>query len=323
LGLLRNNRFAPIGSPSSALNRPPVLRNGDPVAVVAPASPPRTPTRYREGLSRLREHYDVRWAWAPGPERGYLAAPDADRLAALHAAIRVPDIRAAFCVRGGYGSLRLLDRIDWSLARRQPTLLVGYSDVTALHLAFYARAGWTGLSGPVVTEWAQADASTLSSFQDLARGGTPQLATGLSTLRSGTATGPLLGGTLSVLTRLVGTPYAPSFEGTILCLEDVEEAPYRVDRMLAHLRHAGVLRRVAGVVLGRFTTGSNQMDPSLSLDDVFADYFSARPYPVAAGLRYGHCLPRATLPIGATVHLRAGAAGAELAVLSSAARPAQ
>jgi len=299
--------------------RPRPLRPGAPVAVVAPASAPRDLDRYRTGLSRLRAQYDVRTAWAPGQERGYLAAPDAVRAAALHEAIRNPAITAILCVRGGYGCLRLLDRLDWALARAHPTLLVGYSDVTALHLALYARAGWTGLSGPVVTEWAVADDETLGPFRSLAAGGTLSIGSSqLHGLQPGTATGPLLGGNLSVLTRLVGTPYAPDWSGAVLAIEDVAEAPYRVDRMLAHLQHAGVLDAVEGVVLGAFSTGEDDHEPTLSLDTVFDDYFADRPYPVAAGLPYGHLLPRYTLPLGVPVHLSASPSEARLEALAPA-----
>jgi muramoyltetrapeptide carboxypeptidase len=242
------------------------------------------------------------------------------RAAALHDAIRDPAIDAIVCVRGGYGCLRLLDRLDWALARRHPTLVVGYSDVTALHLAFYARVGWTGLSGPVVTEWADADEQTLAPFRTLAEGGLFSIdADRLTPVRPGTATGPLLGGNLSVLTRLLGTPFVPDWSGAILVVEDVAEAPYRVDRMLSHLQHAGVLDAVGGVVLGRFTTGDLDPDrPTLSLDTVFADYFGDRPYPVATNLPYGHVLPRRTLPLGVPARLSVTSTGAQLEALAPA-----
>ena len=302
--------------------RPPPLRPGSPIAVVAPASAPRDLDRYRRGLARLRAVYDVRTAWAPGRQEGYLAAPDAVRADALQGAIRDPDIDGIVCVRGGYGCLRLLDRLDWAVARDNPTLLVGYSDVTALHLAFYARVGWTGLSGPVVTEWAVADEETLAPFRALAAGGLfSGKADALTTLRPGTATGPLLGGNLSVLTRLVGTPYAPDWSGAILMLEDVAEAPYRIDRMLSHLKHAGVLATVGGVVLGDFSTGDDDHSPTLSLDTVFADYFGDRPYPVVKGLPYGHRLPRCTLPIGVPARLTARRNTARLDALAPVVQP--
>lgn len=294
--------------------RPPPLHPGTPVAVVAPASAPRDLDRYREGLSRLRSVYDVRRAWAPGRQQGYLAAPDAVRASSLHDAIRDPSIQAMVCVRGGYGCLRLLNRLDWALARERPTLLVGYSDVTALHMAFYARAGWTGLSGPVVTEWATADDQTLDSFRTLAEGGLLTIeGEHLSPLRPGVATGPLLGGNLSVLSRLLGTPYAPDWSGAILVLEDVAEAPYRIDRMLAHLQHNGVLDAIDGLILGNFTTGDLEPHrPTLSLETVFDDYFADRSYPVATNLSYGHLLPRHTIPIGVPARLTVTPADAHL-----------
>ncbi|PQJ33972.1 LD-carboxypeptidase [Salinibacter sp. 10B] len=299
--------------------RPLPLRPGSPIAVVAPASAPRDLDRYQAGLAQLRSHYEVRTAWTSGQERGYLAAPDSARTAALHEAIRDADIRAIICVRGGYGCLRLLPHLDWTLARTHPTLLVGYSDVTALHLAFYARAEWTGLSGPVVTEWGDIDAETTEPFRALAEGETPTLGSNaLSPLCSGTATGPLLGGNLSVLTRLVGTPYAPDWEGALLVLEDVAEAPYRIDRMFAHLQHAGVLDAVSGVILGTFRPGEPPTDrPTLSLDTVISDYFEDRPYPVATGLPYGHLLPRCSLPIGVPAALNVEEDTSHLQVLQS------
>lgn len=304
------------------LQRPRPLPPGSPIAVVAPASAPRARARYKKGLTHLQDTYDVRQAWTSGTERGYLAAPDAARVDALHRAIKTPEIRAIVCVRGGYGCLRLLPRLDWPLARKHPTLLVGYSDVTALHLALYTKAGWAGLSGPVVTEWAQADEATLRSFRGWTTGKTPNFVadfdTSLRSLTSGTATGPLLGGNLSVLSRLLGTPYAPDFTNAILVLEEVAEPPYRVDRMFAHLQHAGVLDAVSGVVLGAFSTGELDPDrPTLSLDEVFEDYLSNRSYPVLQGLPYGHLLPRCSVPLGIQVRIRASPEEAALVPLSS------
>lgn len=297
------------------MNRPPPLRPGDAIAVVAPASAPRDLDRYRAGLDRLGTLYDVRTHWAPGEEDGYLAAPDTARVEALETAIADDTIGAIICVRGGYGCLRLLDRLDWDLARRHPTLLIGYSDITALHLAFYAHAAWTGLSGPVATEWAVLDDETIGPFQTLAKGGTPTLGDeSLAPIRAGTASGPLLGGNLSVLTRLIGTRFAPEWDGALLVLEDVAEAPYRVDRMLGHLQHAGVLAAVNGVVLGSFRTDQTDHSPTLSLDRVFDDYFGDRPYPVARGLPYGHLLPRCTVPLGVPGRLSISRDAAQLTV---------
>lgn len=289
------------------LRRPLPLRPGDPVAVIAPASPPRDVDRYDRGLAALRATYDVRHEWVASAPRGYLAASDEARAQALNAAIADPGIRGIFCVRGGYGCLRLLDRIDYAAARDHPTLLVGYSDITALQWALARHAGWASLSGPVVTEWATADGDTLASFRALAEGRRVPL-TGpdeapLQSMATGTATGPLLPGNLSVLTRLLGTPHCPDLTGAILVLEDVAEAPYRVDRMLAHLRLAGVLEAVAGVVVGTLSGEAPEGQPSLSMHEVVDDYFGDASLPVATGLSYGHQLPRRIVPIGVPARL--------------------
>jgi muramoyltetrapeptide carboxypeptidase len=263
--------------------------------------------------------YDVEVDYAPDARRGYLAAPDAHRRAALNRAFRRDDVRAIMCVRGGYGALRLLSDLDYDAARQHPKLLIGYSDVTALQWALHARAGWKSLSGPVLTEWHKLSPEATALFQTLASGGQPASlhlpsAKPMQPVRTGTADGLLFGGNLSVCSRLAGTPYVPDLTGAILFLEDVGEAPYRIDRMLAHLSLAGWLDELAGIILGRFTTGSVD-GPSLTLDEVFHDYFGDRPYPVATGLCYGHFMPRATIPIGVRVHLSVTDRSVELAPL--------
>ena len=316
------------------LAKPAPLRPGDRLAVVAPAGAPRDLDRYRAGLDALRAAgYDVQVDYDPAARRGYLAAPDAARARALHRALLDPAVRAIVAVRGGYGTMRLLDRLDWAALRTAaPTLVVGYSDLTALHLALYARLGWPSVSGPVVTEWAAADAFTRAAFRRVVTGdpagvGVPLVGPGGAALRPlsaagahGTAAGVLLGGNLSVLTRLLGTPFLPDLTGAVLVLEDVGEAPYRLDRMLAHLALAGVLDRLGGVVLGRFTHATAD-SPSLSAGEVLADYFAGRPYPVAAGLAYGHVLPRLTLPWGVRARLAVTPSAATLTLLEPAVAP--
>ncbi|WP_022835241.1 S66 peptidase family protein [Salisaeta longa] len=293
------------------MRTPPPLRPGDPVAVVAPASPPRNVDRYRTGLRALRARYDVRTAYGPNAAPApldFLAAADVERTEAVNAALCDPSIRAIFCVRGGYGAMRLLPHLAYDAAT--PTWVIGYSDITALHLALYQRLGWVGLSGPVVTEWPLVDApmqaaldATLNDPHDWTAATSDD---GPVPLRTGAATGPLLGGNLSVLSRLIGTPYLPSLDGAILVLEDVAEAPYRVDRMLAHCALAGLLDGLAGVVLGRFRLPEHADTEAAraTLTAIFRDYFAARPYPVATHLRYGHLMPRTVLPIGLPVALR-------------------
>ncbi len=306
------------------------LRPGATIAVVAPGSAPRDPAKLEAGIAHLEARgYHVaraRPAYAP---RGYLSGPDAERLAELNGALRDPQIDALFCARGGYGCLRLLPGLDYAAARAHPKLLVGYSDITALHLALYARAGWPGLSGPMVAvEWHAIDADTERLFWPLAKGAAPQPLLGpggeaLRPERPGTAEGVLLGGNLSVVTRLVGTPYLPPLEGAILFLEDVGEPPYRIDAMLAHLKLAGVLRRLGGLVLGHFTGWEEKAEPpTLSLHDVLADYVADLACPVASGLAYGHVPRKSTVPLGVRARLEVTGEAAALSILEPVAGPA-
>jgi len=301
------------------------LRAGDRIVVLAPASAPRDASDLQRGLDALRAmEYAVEVDYDTEAQHGYLSAPDDQRLGAFNRVLRREDVRAIVCVRGGYGTLRLLAQLDYDAARKHPKLLVGYSDVTALQWALYAQAGWASLSGPVLTEWPQLDAEATNLFQSLVRGERPESlqlpsAAPLQPLTAGTADGPLIGGNLSVCSRLVGTPYAPDLSGAILFLEEVDEAPYRVDRMLAHLSLAGWLDDLAGVVLGQFTTGSVD-GPSLTLDDIFRDYFGDRSYPVATGLCYGHFMPRATIPIGVRARLSVTDGAAEIVPLEPVTR---
>ncbi|HHP7239332.1 S66 peptidase family protein, partial [Longibacter sp.] len=239
------------------------------------------------------------------------------------------DARAVIAARGGYGCMRLLNDLHVIAESASPKWVVGYSDVTALQLALYRHLGWCSLSAPVVTEWATlspaappadgwgADAvqegpagsrnlDAAACFQRVAtydEASKLPLAENLPVLQDGSnGRGPLLGGNLSVLTRLIGTPFLPDLTGAVLILEDVGEAPYRIDRMLTHLDLAGHLDRLAGVVLGSFQPGDIP-EPSLSIHEVFAAHFSGRSYPVATGLAYGHLLPRLTLPLGASAEL--------------------
>ncbi|MES3630923.1 MAG: LD-carboxypeptidase [Longimonas sp.] len=291
----------------------PPLRPGARVRVVAPASAPRTPGTYIAGMHALQRDWNVDRAYVPGPPHGYLSMPDAPRAAALMDALCTSGIDAVLCARGGYGSLRLLSRLDWDALRSAtPRWVVGYSDITALQLACWHRLGWPSISGPVLTEWHQlspamrheifqvsAPRPYTLTWSDMRSDSDPSP----ETLSPGTATGLLLGGTLSILTRLLGTSFMPDLRGAVLLLEDVQEPPYAVDRMLMHLELAGVLDALAGVVLGRFSTPETVTPPTLSMRDVFTDYFGGRPYPVLSHVPYGHLLPRHSFPMGVPVRL--------------------
>ncbi|WP_420457190.1 S66 peptidase family protein [Rubrivirga sp.] len=286
------------------------------VAVVAPASAPLDPADAHAGLSVLRERgLRVETADPAGGPAAYLAGTDDARVAALNAALARDDLDALVCVRGGYGVLRILDRVDYAAARAHPKLVVGYSDVTALHLALWKEAGLPGVSGPMVaSDWGVGlDAETEADFWRVVGGDAGYDVRGpggeaLTPLAPGEAEGVLLGGNLALVTALLGTPFLPDLTGAILFVEDVGEAPYRIDGMLARLRLAGVLGRLGGLVFGMFTGADVAPGrPTFSVDEVLAHYAPSVGGPVASGLVYGHVPRKSTLPVGVRARLTCGA----------------
>ncbi|MBO2462579.1 LD-carboxypeptidase [Actinomadura sp. LCR2-06] len=311
------------------------LRPGDRVAVVAPSGPAE-PARLEAGCAVLRDlgldvvvgkhALDRVNLGAPGAVRDdwhRLAGADADRAADLQAAWCDPRVRAVICARGGYGATRVLDHLDWNAlaaaaeATAAPKILHGSSDITALHAAFGARLGVTTAFGPMPAgliadlgaPGPDADlAATLDGLRTALFGG-PAALHGTHALRTARAEGPLTGGTLSLITALLGTPYAPPpAKGRIVFLEDVTEAPYRIDRMLVQLLQSGWLDGAAGVALGSWERSG---DPA-ELDAVFAARLGPLGVPVLAGLPAGHGRRQATLELGAPAVLDATGTGGDL-----------
>ena len=298
------------------------------VAVVAPASAALDAADAAAGLAALRARgLQVDVADVAGGPTAYLSGADAARADALNAALRRDDVDALVCLRGGYGLLRILDRIDYEAARAHPKLIVGYSDITALHLALWKEAGLTGVSGPMVaSDWAKGlDADTEADFWRVAGGAAGYDVRGpgaeaLTPLAEGETEGVLLGGNLALVTALLGTPYLPDLTGAILFVEDVGEAPYRIDGMLARLRLAGVLERLGGLVFGLFTGADVPPDrPTFSVDEVLAQYAPCVGGPVASGLVYGHVPRKSTLPVGVRARLTCDDRAATLHVIDSVA----
>lgn len=259
--------------------------------------------------------------WDPNihSQRGYLADSDAARARAFNRAMAVH--RHFMCTRGGYGSLRILNRIDYATARARPGLLIGFSDITALQLSLYGKAGWRSLSGPVVVEWSEIPESMKTDCLALTRGELPAPIDTLEPMRSGIHTGTLLGGNLSTIARMVGTPYLPEMDGAVLFIEDVNEPPYRIDALFAQLHLAGVLARIGGLLVGRFTRSTPEgnerdFDPL----EIVADYAAPYSWPIATGLNYGHFHPRQVIPIGVKATLEVNREGACLNVLEAAVR---
>jgi muramoyltetrapeptide carboxypeptidase len=271
--------------------------------VIAPAGP-FDPASFKQGLAAIAD-LGLQPRFDPRISEGkrYLAGDDARRLAELNSAFRDPGTKAVFCARGGYGSMRLLPRIDLSELPDKP--LIGFSDITALHL-LWQREGRKSIHGPVVTQLGKQPDNVQRALGKLLFKGEPPKLTGATAIRSGTVRGTLVGGNLSVLTRLLGTPYLPELRGTILLLEDVGERPYRLDRMFTHLRLSGLLDGVAGIALGQLT-GCEEQDADYTADDVVREILSELPMPSAMGFPVGHAEPNLPLLLGSNYVLDADA----------------
>jgi len=296
--------------------RPPALRPGARVALVAPAGP------LGDGAVDRAVERVLGWGWEPVPgehvrkRHGYLSAPDPDRAADLNAALADDSVDAVWCLRGGYGVMRILDAVDWSALERRPRPVIGFSDNTALHLGLQ-RLGIVSFHGPHPAT----EALTGFSADGLLRALTSTDAAGVlpfpgdgaraEAITGGAAEGRLVGGNLSLVAATLGTPYAIDARGAILFLEEVGEAPYRVDRLLSQLRLAGVLDGVTGIALGGFTeTGVDEDSPGVL--DVLRDLLGGRGVPVAHGFPFGHVDDNWTLPVGARARLDADAGTLEL-----------
>jgi muramoyltetrapeptide carboxypeptidase len=283
------------------------LKPGSLVGVVAPAGPVQAEALADVAALYARHGLRVRLFPACHAHAGYLAGPDALRLADLHAALADDEVAAIHCLRGGYGAMRLLDRIDTHLLRAKPKLLIGYSDITALH-ALWAQEGLASLHAPMPASdlikpgREDDEAALFSVLLNGLRAGTvlaPALEPG-TPRTAGVAEGVLIGGNLSLVAALMGTPWAWNPQGAILFLEDVSEEPYRVDRYLTQLRLGGVLGAVAGVVLGSFTEETYPLA-------LLRDTLEGLGKPVLGGWPAGHGTPNRPLPMGLRARLDAKA----------------
>jgi muramoyltetrapeptide carboxypeptidase len=299
-------------TPARRAVRPGPLQAGDRVAVVAPAGPA-PPDLLARGVAVLESWgLQVQTCFTVGERDArlpYLAADDAARAEQLQRAWCDPGVAAVLCARGGYGTLRILDLLDWdAMAAAGPTLFVGSSDVTALHAVLGPRCGRVTLFGPMVATRAVADdpaareglREALFDPPAVLRGGPDARA-----LVGGRATGVTVGGTLSLLVSTLGVPgVALPPDGAIALLEDVTEAPYRIDHFLTHLLRAGWFDRVAGIALGSW----KECGPPEQVRDVVLDRLGGLGVPLVEELGFGHCTGQLTVPLGAEVVLDADTA---------------
>jgi muramoyltetrapeptide carboxypeptidase len=278
---------------------PPALRPGDSVAIVAPSGPFDRPS-FEAGLALVKARYTPHFTDGLFAQQRYFAGDDARRGDELNRAFSDPGIKAVFTARGGYGSMRLLT----GLSLGAPKIFVGFSDVTAVHGALQAH-GVRSLHGPVLTQLGNQPPGSVERFFNLLESPLPSgpLLNG-RTVVAGVAEGPLVGGNLSVLTRLLGTRFMPPTRGAVLLLEDVGERPYRLDRMWTHLALAGAFDGLAGIVLGDFT-GCEERDADYGSADVLQSLARQTGLPCAAGFAIGHGAVNLPVPLGARVRLDA------------------
>lgn len=305
----------------TSLVRPPKLSKDDTVGLITPATYVADPDRLIVAVRAL-EHFGLRVKLGRNVRKrnGYLGGTIEERLEDLHTMFRDPEVKGVFCIRGGYGSGQLLDRIDYELIRRNPKVFVGYSDITALHLAIQKRAGLVTFHGPVALsnftaytqEWfkrALFEARPLGEVTNPTQEN--QLEHTLRTIRPGKARGRLVGGNLTLISSTMGTPYEIDTRGAILMLEDIDEQPYAIDRMLTQLRLAGKLDEAAGIVFGacvdcRPRDYRPSFESTFSLGEVLDEILGRLSVPVFSGLTIGHTQDQLTLPLGVTVTLDAG-----------------
>jgi muramoyltetrapeptide carboxypeptidase len=299
-------------SETTAFAKPPRLAPGDRVAVVAPAGPIERES-LEAGLRVLAGRYEA--TWEPGllSRARYVAGDDARRAGEVRAALDDPRAKAVIAARGGYGSLRLLPRL-WPAGAHDggppalgaTKLVVGFSDITALHCALQAM-GQVSVHGPSVNQLATQPPEIVERlFAMLEDAKRPPVAIAGTPVVGGVAEGPLLGGNLSLLTRLLGTPWLPDLEGAVLLLEDVSEKPYRLDRMWTHLRLAGVLEKIHGLALGDFTE-CEEPGADFTSRDVLWTLAAETGLPCVAGLPIGHGAVNIPVALGTRVRLDGGA----------------
>ncbi len=282
------------------------VTEGSTLAIVAPAGP-FDEEAFREGVKWLEQRYNLTFSSDIFSRSGYLAGSDDRRLCELTGAINDDQVDAILCARGGFGTTRILPGIDLSEIQSANKMIVGFSDISALH-ARWAAAGVRSLHAPMVAALGNSSAPIRERWTHcLESPGETRVhqLERFDTASASDATGRLCGGNLAVLCALNGTPFAPPLDDAILFIEDVGERPYRIDRMLTTLQQSGWFDRIRGLIIGTFTEGDPGPD-QVSLDDVLAEHFGNSKFPVLRGLSSGHVKENEPLVFGSTARISGG-----------------
>lgn len=292
---------------------PPPLQKGDLIAIVFPAS-------FLKNRDKSQQYIDKKVAWLKKqgyrticyPVKispvGYLAGTDKERAHALMSAWRNNEVKAIWCYRGGYGTCRILDLLDYEWIKDHPKILLGMSDITALHHAIQQKTGLVTFLAPNLKYFNQSwtdfdDNYSLAQLEKIAAKGVqrniafPEKGNKIKVIRPGKGEGKFIGGNLSLVASLCGTKWQLDTKGKILVLEEVGEEIFRIDRMLWQLKESGLLKAPAGVILGRWVACKTTTTHSLSLDEVLKQYFADAKYPVILDFPTGHSNSQTTIPL--------------------------
>jgi muramoyltetrapeptide carboxypeptidase len=298
--------------------KPPRLKKQDLISIISPASAPLDASKVHRGVRYFESlGYRVTISKNVFNVNGYLAGTDEERAEDLNQAFADKNVKAIICSRGGYGTPRILDRIDYELIKKNPKIFIGYSDITALQLAIFKRTGLITFSGPMmavefgVESGKKLDPFTEERFFDLVTSDKKIGAVKshrdyrLSFKGKEKAKGRLLGGNLSLITSLLGTEFIPDFAGSVLLLEEVSEEPYSIDRMLTQLRLAGISRSISALVMGQFTNCAPEEPekPHRTLGEIFKHDLFSQITTSVSNVPYGHLPVKLTLPVGALVSI--------------------
>ena len=291
------------------LIKPKKLEKGDVIGIIAPSSPVQDTERIEKGVKYLESlGYRVLLGNSVYSSHGYLAGNDSERLDDLHSMFKNKDVKAIIALRGGFGTTRLLDQINYRVIRENPKILVGYSDITALQMVIYSQCKMVTFAGPMLATDFGGDIGPfteenfwkmITSNKKVGKLYNPEDEK-FFILNKGRDEGVLLGGNLSVLCSIAGSKYLPSFKKSILLLEEINEPPYRVDRMLTHLRLTGLFKDILGIILGRFVDcyESDSTKQTLTLNEVIAEHLTPLKMPVLYNFKHGHIPDTLTVPIG-------------------------
>lgn len=313
-------RLAGAASPQAPYLKPKRLQAGMTVGLIAPASPTDEDERTRFAADIVRSFgFSVKEGEHLYRRDQYFAGTDRERADDLMAMFSDPDVDAIICLRGGYGASRILPLLDYEVIRNNPKALIGYSDITALLNAIFLKTGLFGFHGPIASQifsdytLAEFEKVLFNPEAPVPLGAAPPFEAGpgraeednrLTVFRGGQARGRLIGGNLTLISHLIGTPYEPDFRDRILVLEDVYESPYRIDRMLTQLWLAGRLQQVAGIALGKFTEAEASGN-TFSMEAVLRQRCESLGVPVVRGFMIGHIEDQTVIPIGALAELDA------------------